>query len=868
IGRHTSTGLPLGMGMDMLLVLTWLAAAFQRPGQLDWGKVKTDLCLLALLWFIINLLEISNPAGASFAGWLGEMRPITLYWVLTVPLCAVVFSKPRDLRLFLLGIKQKVLGVDAMEQQWLNSGPADTHIIWGKLRVFSFYAEAAQFGASQAHIGLVCLILALGPFIWWKRVLFAMASLTTLYGMLISGTRGAMFVLAAGTLIYLILSKQTKVLVMGLLLASGAFIILKYTYIGNSNSDIVRLRSSLDPQDASFQLRLQNQATLRDYLSTRPFGEGVGSIGNWGQQYNADKFISTIAPDSYYVKLWAEYGIVGFIIWFSMMLFILGKCCGIVWNIQNPQLRQKLLALTAGFGGILVSSYGNENITYPNYEVIVVDNDSATEELLPITTQFSNVRLIRSARNLGFAGGNNAGITIANGEYILFLNNDTEVAQDFLEPLVELFESNPLVGIASPKLIFHGTNNLIQYAGCSGINPWTGRSVTFGLLEKDEGQHNTSALTAQIHGAAMMVPMSLIREVGLMPELYFLYYEELDWCEMIKRAGYKSYYVATSTVYHKESVSVVILQTAPLAQRHTYAGLAQVLVIADGLQSSTVHSLRQQGIEVLEVSFERSTKGKALRAALATPPASAYDVAVVLDVDNIMAPDFLQHINQAFMAGYRVVQGHRTAKNFDSPFAVLDACNEEINNHIYRQGHASLGMSAALIGSGMAFEYRFLHQLLEDIGDTSGEDKEMDFRILKAGLKIGYLPHAYVYDEKIPNAEAFTTQRTRWIAAQIEFLQKYFWEGPYQLIRGNVEFFDKVLQTLLVPRMLLLGLLGTLIVLALLGLPGPSALYWAALLAGTAGALLLSLPAKLYNWQVARALWHLPLALISMVIAL
>jgi O-antigen ligase len=372
IARHTNTGLPLGMGMDILLMLTWLAATLQRPETLDWSKAKTDLCLLALAWFIINVLEIANPAGATFAGWLGEMRPITLYWVLTVPLCAVVFNKYRDLRVFLLlvigfsllgalyGIKQKLLGVDAMEQQWLDSGQAQTHLLWGKLRVFSFYAEAAQFGASQAHIGLVCLILALGPFIWWKRLLLAIAGVVVLYGMLISGTRGAMFVLAAGIFIYLALSKNFSVLVTGLLLACSAFGVLKYTSIGNGYADIVRLRTSLDPQDPSFQLRLSNQAILRDYLSSRPFGEGVGSIGNWGHQYNADKFISTIEPDSYYVKIWAEYGIVGFVIWFGMMLFILGKCCGIVWNIRNPQLRQQLLALTAGCGGILISSYGNE----------------------------------------------------------------------------------------------------------------------------------------------------------------------------------------------------------------------------------------------------------------------------------------------------------------------------------------------------------------------------------------------------------------------------------------------------------------------------------------------------------------------------
>lgn len=197
-----------------------------------------------------------------------------------------------------------------------------------------------------------------------------------------------------------------------------------------------------------------------------------------------------------------------------------------------------------------------QHVTYPNFEVIIVDNASPDEEIIPIEEQFPTVHLIRSPENLGFAGGNNLGIAVANGKYLLLLNNDTEVAPDFLEPLVSLFEANSEVGIASPKIVFYGTDNVIQYAGCSRINPWTGRSVTVGLMEKDEGQHNTSSSTALIHGAAMMVPMAVIKKVGLMPELYFLYYEELDWCEMIKRAGYQSYYVAEGTVYHKESASV------------------------------------------------------------------------------------------------------------------------------------------------------------------------------------------------------------------------------------------------------------------------------------------------------------------------
>ncbi len=197
-----------------------------------------------------------------------------------------------------------------------------------------------------------------------------------------------------------------------------------------------------------------------------------------------------------------------------------------------------------------------QTVTYPNVEVIVVDNASPEAEVQPIAEQFPHVKLIRSAENLGFAGGNNLGIVEAKGKYLLFLNNDTEVTPGFLEPLVELFETTPQAGVASPKLIFYGTDDLIQYAGCGGINPWTGRSVTVGLMEKDHGQHNTSSETALAHGAAMMVPMEVIRKAGLMPDLYFLYYEELDWCEMIKRAGYHCYYVGNATVYHKESVSV------------------------------------------------------------------------------------------------------------------------------------------------------------------------------------------------------------------------------------------------------------------------------------------------------------------------
>ncbi len=314
----------------------------------------------------------------------------------------------------------------------------------------------------------------------------------------------------------------------------------------------------------------------------------------------------------------------------------------------------------------------------------------------------------------------------------------------------------------------------------------------------------------------------------------------------------------------------VVLETSKAALNHSYAGKADVFVIADGLEPETIAKLKGNGVGVIEVAFEKSTKGKALSAALHALPENQYDIAAILDVDNIMGANFLQEVNKAFGAGYKVVQAHRTAKNMETAFALLDACNEEINNHIYRKGHYAIGMSSALIGSGMAFGFTYLKELLQDIGETVGEDKELDFRIVKDQEKIAYLDKVYVYDEKIENASVFTQQRTRWIAAQVEFLKKYAAEGVVQLFKfGNYEFFNKVLQAFLVPRILLIGVLGVCFLSSFVVPAGPSPAFWAVLLLMLSAALFIALPGRFYrNRKLWEAILHLPYAFFCMVKAL
>lgn len=197
-------------------------------------------------------------------------------------------------------------------------------------------------------------------------------------------------------------------------------------------------------------------------------------------------------------------------------------------------------------------------ITYPNFEILIVDNGSPQSCKSAVNAEFPKVKVIESVKNLGFAGGNNLGIKEAHGKYLLFINNDTEVEPDFLEPMVKLAESDLQIGMISPKLKFYFSENknIIQWAGSSGLSLLTVRGQSRGDFEVDNGQYDEVMPTQLIHGAAMLVPMEAIRKVGLLPDIYFLYYEELDWAEAIKRAGYKLYYQGQSTVYHKESMSV------------------------------------------------------------------------------------------------------------------------------------------------------------------------------------------------------------------------------------------------------------------------------------------------------------------------
>jgi GT2 family glycosyltransferase len=196
-----------------------------------------------------------------------------------------------------------------------------------------------------------------------------------------------------------------------------------------------------------------------------------------------------------------------------------------------------------------------EQCHYSNWEIIVVDNASPNDSLVQLEQDFDYIKTITSSHNVGFAGGNNLGIDAATGDYLLFLNPDTEVEPDFFEPLLAAFEQDNTLGMVSPKIKYYHQKDTIQYAGYHAMHPITLQSKAIGKKCIDHKQYNHKQHTAYGHGAAMMIRKEIIDTVGKMDEEYFLYYEELDWCQRIQKAGYKICYVGLSTVWHKESVA-------------------------------------------------------------------------------------------------------------------------------------------------------------------------------------------------------------------------------------------------------------------------------------------------------------------------
>lgn len=286
-------------------------------------------------------------------------------------------------------------------------------------------------------------------------------------------------------------------------------------------------------------------------------------------------------------------------------------------------------------------------------------------------------------------------------------------------------------------------------------------------------------------------------------------------------------------------------------------GHYDVVVIADHCSTDTVNNLKQYPISVVTPEFEQSLKAKSLAYAMEHIAPRKYDIVVILDADNTVDSHFLNVINACWQSGSQAIQAHRVAKNLNTDTALLDAISEEINNAIFRIGHIRLGLSSALSGSGMAFSFEWFNRHVNQLV-SSGEDKELEAMLLKERIFVDFLPDLYVYDEKTQKEKGFHRQRRRWMASQLHALYLNISNFIPALIGRNYDYADKIIQWMLPPRIVMMGIILVMSVFMFI-IDWMEAVKWWSLFVVALGIFAMCIPDKLVNKNFDRAVRRAPL---------
>lgn len=383
--RFVQSEIPFGLALDGVIMLTLLSVLFNAK-RMNWKRLRHPVYFLLVFWLVYTILELLNPEAPYKPAWFYHARAFSLNWFYVGTIMLVLPITKDEIKLLiktwliwsflaaLWGFKQQYIGLAEAEERWLAEGNAKTHLLWGQLRTFSFYSDASQFGAEMASVTLFCAFRFLEEKETLRKVVYLSLALLFFWAFAISGTRSAFFVLIAGFPSYLVLSRNIKLMLQGAAVAIPLLAILLFTHIGDSNYHIYRIRTALRPgEDASFMLRLENQQKLKAYLSNLPFGAGIGTSADTGARFSPNHFAAQIPPDSWYVEIWIETGIVGLTIYLIMLLGIIGVGVYKVWQIKDPWLFKLMIALLADFIGIALMCYSNPTLSqFPTCTILYI----------------------------------------------------------------------------------------------------------------------------------------------------------------------------------------------------------------------------------------------------------------------------------------------------------------------------------------------------------------------------------------------------------------------------------------------------------------------------------------------------------------
>lgn len=358
--------------MDILIACTFVLILIHTAllRNFEWKHALNVLTIGTFIWMLYCLAEIYNPSGVVKAWVLS--RSLALYGFAVSLLASLLFNRYKMIRIliFMLAVftlfavikalMQKHFGFDEAETIWLNKGSYKTHLLRSGTRYFSFFTDAGNFGSNMGCAGIIFMVCALYIKNKGLKLFYAAVSILALYAMIISGTRGALIVPLAGLALFSVVIGNWKILITGGIILLVIYVFFAHTHIGQDNSYIKRMRTAFTPtEDASFIVRKNNQAILAEHLKNKPFGEGLGLSGVENQDVSM-RLTTTIPHDSWYVKIWVETGVVGLILYLSILLTAIGRGAWIVmYKLKNKELKGILAGLLCGIFGMLASAYGN-----------------------------------------------------------------------------------------------------------------------------------------------------------------------------------------------------------------------------------------------------------------------------------------------------------------------------------------------------------------------------------------------------------------------------------------------------------------------------------------------------------------------------
>lgn len=362
-----------GLLIEIILLITTISSF--KAEKVDEKKKPNLFLILMSIWFLYVLMQFFNPEASSEMAWVYAFRGISIYGLFVAIIMNNIQIDQTAVRSFfkillgfsliagVYGLKQNIFGLFSFEYNWLYSSHAHLqHVLWGKLRIFSLFSDASICGNFLGHSFILAFVLRFGPFSKKTKLLLLITAASSLIGLAISGTRGAFAVPLAGVTLFALISKNSlfRILIVGGLILSFSF--LKFTSLGHSVYAIQRMRTGLDPNDASLHTRLFNRAELTKYLRDKPFGGGVGSAGSWGRRFSPHTWLANFETDGGYTRLRAECGIVGRNLFVFIHLLLLFRGTRLLIKMNEGKTYYFGASILCGYAGILLSNYGNSTI--------------------------------------------------------------------------------------------------------------------------------------------------------------------------------------------------------------------------------------------------------------------------------------------------------------------------------------------------------------------------------------------------------------------------------------------------------------------------------------------------------------------------